>query len=163
SWSTMETAFREADLAPVARARIADQLAAQAQRSRALLGEAILAGDWQPFVDELRSLAARCAALGIKFASWYAVAGMFRQRLFRRSAVALLGQPLTILMPARLREAHAHGLARYLATREALVIGKTLEMPALRSDGTEIAIELSITTWTARGEISFAAIIRDIS
>jgi PAS domain S-box-containing protein len=85
------------------------------------------------------------------------------EALFGRSATELLGQPLTMLMPERFRDAHRAGLARYLATREGQVLGKTLEMPALRSDGTELAIELSIATWEARGEPSFAAIIRDIS
>jgi PAS domain S-box-containing protein len=232
----------------------ADELAAQLRRCQALLAEAITAADWQPYVDEVHALAARCAAFGAKFASWYTVAQAVRKHvipalveahaseplrltdaieaanacidysmaaiadpyletshlnqirvladadrrsledrfralagatpdaivtadhhgrityvnhateaLFGRSAVALLGQPLTVLMPVRLREAHAQGLARYLLTREARVLGKTLEMPALRSDGVEIAIELSIATWAARGETSFAAIIRDIS
>jgi PAS domain S-box-containing protein len=85
------------------------------------------------------------------------------EALFGRSATALLGKPLTILMPERYRDAHRDGLARYLATRQGRVLGKTLEMPALRADGTELAIELSIATWDARGEPSFAAIIRDIS
>jgi PAS domain S-box-containing protein len=85
------------------------------------------------------------------------------EALFGRSAPELLGHPLTMLMPERMQGAHRDGLARYIATREARVLGKTLEMPALRSDGTELAIELSIATWNARGEPSFAAIIRDIS
>jgi len=83
--------------------------------------------------------------------------------LFGRPAGELVGQPLTVLMPERLRDAHLRGVARYLATGEPHTIGKTLELPALRSDGTELAIEISITTWTVRGEASFAAIIRDIS
>ena len=85
------------------------------------------------------------------------------EALFGRSATELLGKPLTILMPERYRDAHRDGLARYTATRQGRVLGKTLEMPALRADGTELAIELSIATWDARGEPSFAAIIRDIS
>lgn len=83
--------------------------------------------------------------------------------LFGRSAVELVGQPLSVLMPERLREAHRAGLARFLATGEARIIGRTIELPAQRSDGTELAVEMSVASWTARGEISFAAIIRDIS
>jgi len=85
------------------------------------------------------------------------------EALFGRPAGELVGQPLTTLMPERLREPHRAGLARYLATRQARLLGKTLEMPALAAGGVEIAIEMSITTWDARGEPSFAAIIRDIS
>jgi PAS domain S-box-containing protein len=83
--------------------------------------------------------------------------------LFGRAAVDLVGQSLTILMPERMREAHRQGLARYLATGEARIFGRTVELPAERSDGTELAVEMSIATWTARGEVSFAAIVRDIS
>ena len=83
--------------------------------------------------------------------------------LFGRPAVDLVGQSLTVLMPDRLYEAHCDGLGRYLDTGEARLLGRTIEMPALRSDGTELTVEMSIATWTAGGEASFAAIMRDIS
>jgi len=83
--------------------------------------------------------------------------------LFGRAATELVGQPLTALMPERLRDAHRAGLARFLATGEGRILGRTVELPALRSDGTELEVEMSIGSWTSRGEISFAAIIRDIS
>ncbi|HEX3763348.1 MAG TPA: PAS domain S-box protein [Kofleriaceae bacterium] len=83
--------------------------------------------------------------------------------LFGRAAADLVGQPLTVLMPARLHEAHRAGLARFLATGEGRILGRTVELPALRSDGTELDVEMSIASWTSRGEPSFAAIIRDVS
>jgi PAS domain S-box-containing protein len=83
--------------------------------------------------------------------------------LFGRAATDLIGQPLTELMPERLRDAHLAGLARLLATGEARILGRTIEQPALRSDGTELEVEMSIASWSARGELSFAAIIRDVS
>jgi PAS domain S-box-containing protein len=85
------------------------------------------------------------------------------EALFGRSTHELVGEPLTTLMPERLRGQHRAGLARFLATREPRLIGRTIEMPALVAGGSEIAIEMSITTWDARGEPQFAAIIRDIS
>jgi PAS domain S-box-containing protein len=83
--------------------------------------------------------------------------------LFGYAAIDLVGQQLTALMPERLRDPHRGGLARFLATGEAHIIGKTIEVPALRADGVELAVEMSIASWSARGEIWFAAIIRDIS
>ena len=83
--------------------------------------------------------------------------------LFVRPVADLIDQPLATLMPERLREAHREGLARYLATGEGQILGRTVELPAQRSDGSELSVEMSIATWTARGEASFAAIIRDIS
>jgi PAS domain S-box-containing protein len=83
--------------------------------------------------------------------------------LFGRPAVDLVGEPLTSLMPERMRDAHRHGLGRYLATGDSQILGRTVELPALRSDGTELVAEMSIASWTVGGEVSFAAIIRDIS
>ncbi len=85
------------------------------------------------------------------------------ETLFGRGPAELVGQPLTVLMPDRLRTQYAARLARYLEEREPRSLDKTLELPALRSDGTEIAVEMSIATWEARSGPAFAAIVRDIS
>jgi PAS domain S-box-containing protein len=83
--------------------------------------------------------------------------------LFGWPPAELVGQPLTVLMPERMRDAHAAGMARYVATGEARMMGRVVEQPALRRDGSEIATEMSITTWSTGGELAFAAIIRDVT
>src|SRR6185295_3457154 len=50
-----------------------------------------------------------------------------------------------LIVPPAFRDRHRAGLARYLATGEAVLIGKLLEMTAVRSDGSEIPVELTIT------------------
>src|SRR5207247_9141439 len=57
----------------------------------------------------------------------------------------VLGRPLadTIIPPA-LRSAHASGLARYLASGEARVLGRRIELTGIRRDGTEFPVELAI-------------------
>lgn len=85
------------------------------------------------------------------------------ERSFGYSAAELLGNPLTLLMPERFQEAHRRGLARYLATGEARVVGRTVELSGRRKDGTEFPVELSLASWSRGGEPSFAAIIRDIT
>ena len=85
-------------------------------------------------------------------------------RLFGRDAGELLGAPLTSLMPERLRERHVRGFERFLATGESELVGHaTLELQALRADGTEIPIELSLGSWAADGERSVTGVIRDVS
>src|SRR5262245_5177860 len=79
--TAMETALRRAELPTISRVRVADELAAHARQCNALLGDAIVTGEWQPYVDEIRSFGARCAALGVKFASWNTATEAFRQRL----------------------------------------------------------------------------------
>ncbi len=86
------------------------------------------------------------------------------ERMFGWSAGEILGHRMSdLLIPMRYRRAHEEGLRRYRTTGETRVIGERLETYALRRDGTEIPIELSISAVrTARGEI-FSAFVRDIS
>jgi len=68
-----------------------------------------------------------------------------------------------VIIPPALRERHRRGLARYLATGEAHVLGKRLEMPAIRADGTEFPVELAITCIRFEGPPIFTGYIRDIT
>ena len=72
----------------------------------------------------------------------------------------LLGE---IIVPARYRQAHRDGLARLLATGDQVVLGRVLELSALRRDETEFPVELSITAGGEPGEPLFLGFIRDIS
>lgn len=85
------------------------------------------------------------------------------QRMFDYAANEVVGQPLAVLMPTRYRDAHVHGLQRFLGTGKAHVIGKTVELSAVRKDGSELPIELSLATWHSYGDTFFTAIIRDIT
>ena len=85
------------------------------------------------------------------------------ERIFGLTAEEVAGQPLTVLMPDRFHDAHRAGLARYVATREPRVIGKTVELAGRRKDGTEFPLELSLASWHEGTETAFTAIIRDIT
>ena len=68
------------------------------------------------------------------------------ERTFGYTKADAIGRVLTdLIIPPLLRDAHAAGLARYLATGEGQLIGKLIEMTAMRSDGSEIPVELAIT------------------
>jgi len=66
-------------------------------------------------------------------------------------------------MPERFREAHRQGMARFLATGEARVIGGTAELIGLKRDGTEFSLELSLASWKVEGDTFFTGIMRDIT
>ncbi len=85
------------------------------------------------------------------------------ERIFGYASDEVIGQALTVLMPERFQEGHRAGLARYLATREAHVIGKTVELAGRRKDGTEFPLELSLAAWNQGADVAFTAIIRDIT
>jgi PAS domain S-box-containing protein len=56
----------------------------------------------------------------------------------------LAGRRLTCIVPPRYREAHVTGYARHVHTGTAHVLGVDVELPALRRDGTEVAVRLRI-------------------
>lgn len=68
-----------------------------------------------------------------------------------------------LIVPPALRDRHREGLRRYLATGEKSVLGRQIEMPALRADGSEFPAELAITRVAAPGEPIFTGFIRDIT
>ncbi|MDQ3032495.1 MAG: PAS domain S-box protein [Myxococcota bacterium] len=68
-----------------------------------------------------------------------------------------------LIIPPSLRDAHRRGLARYLATGEAKVLSRRFEISAVRSDGSELSVELTIIRLPAEEPPAFTAFIRDIS
>jgi PAS domain S-box-containing protein len=67
------------------------------------------------------------------------------------------------IMPERFRSAHHRGFAHFKATGSGAVIGKSIEMPALRRDGSEFQVELSVATVKLRQKWVAIAVIRDIT
>ena len=75
-----------------------------------------------------------------------------------------VGQELAaLIVPPALRDAHRQGLTRFLATGEGSVLGKRIEILAMRVGGEEFPIELAITPVTVEGEVLFTACLRDIT
>jgi PAS domain S-box-containing protein len=68
-----------------------------------------------------------------------------------------------IIIPPSLRNKHRQGFARYLATGEARVLGRHIEMTAVRADGSEFPVELAITRIPLDGPPSFTGYLRDIT
>jgi PAS domain S-box-containing protein len=76
----------------------------------------------------------------------------------------VVGKQLTdVIIPPSLREKHRQGFARYLATGEARVLGKRLEMTAVRAGGSEFPVELAVTRIPLEGPPSFTGYLRDIT
>ncbi len=68
-----------------------------------------------------------------------------------------------LIIPPALRERHETALARYLATGEATVLGRRLELSALRRDGSEIPVELTVSRADVDGEPLFVGYLRDLT
>ena len=81
---------------------------------------------------------------------------------YRRDAV--VGRQLAdVIIPPALRERHRQGFARYLASGQSRVIGKRIEMTAVRADGSEFPVELAITRIPLDGPPSFTGYLGDIT
>jgi two-component system cell cycle sensor histidine kinase/response regulator CckA len=85
-------------------------------------------------------------------------------RVFGYAPAQLVGQPLTILMPERLRARHQAGLAQYLASGTKHIPWTGVQLPGLRKDGREIPVEISFGEFIdPHGRRVFSGFIRDNS
>lgn len=76
----------------------------------------------------------------------------------------VLGRQLAeIVIPESLRSAHHAGLERYHATRTGLVINSRVEVTAMRRDGSEFPVELTVIPLQLDGSEIFYAFLRDIT
>ena len=81
------------ELAVLVRASGTQHLIEQASHTRDLLGDAIADGDWDPYIDHIRSLGASYAELGIAFSHWYSVIRVFHHRLMPALVAAYAAEP----------------------------------------------------------------------
>ena len=86
------------------------------------------------------------------------------ERVFGFTRSEAVGKDLAeLIIPPRLRERHRQGLTHYLETGEAPLIGKLIEIEALRRDGSEILVALAISATKVNGSPIFTAYLRDIT
>jgi PAS domain S-box-containing protein len=85
-------------------------------------------------------------------------------KTFGCSREEVLGKHMAdVIIPPSLREMHRRGFARHLATGETTVLGRRLEMTAIRADGSEFPVELAITRIPLEDPPSFTGCLRDIT
>jgi PAS domain S-box-containing protein len=85
------------------------------------------------------------------------------ERMFGYAQQELIGQSVEILVPDRFRREHIDHRSAYSKRPVARAMGKGLELTAVRKDGSELPVEVSLTpVETANGTV-VASIIRDIT
>jgi phosphoserine phosphatase RsbU/P len=100
------------------------------------------------------------------------VAGVDNRIVYANAAVTdllgwalddLLGQPVAVIVPERLRAVHIAGFERYRRTAEGNIIGQPTRVPALTSTGEERLIELVLSPLEVGEEPQhIAATLRDV-
>ncbi|HVW83730.1 MAG TPA: response regulator, partial [Bryobacteraceae bacterium] len=81
---------------------------------------------------------------------------------YRRGEVFGHSMP-ELIIPPEFREAHYRGLAHYKETGEGPVLGKRVELVAMRADGSQFPVEVAITRISTDGPPVFTATLRDIT
>jgi len=85
------------------------------------------------------------------------------ERLFGYPQQDLLGQHLTMLMPARFRAVHEQALSRYMETGMRRMVWNSMELTGLHRDGRELSLEVAFGEVRENDDHTFTGIIRDIS
>lgn len=85
------------------------------------------------------------------------------ETMFGHAAKAALGQSLDLILPKSLAARHHAGFVRAIKGGATRLVGSSVELTAMRADGSEFPIELSLARWGQGHDSGFAALIRDIS
>ncbi|HEY8148204.1 MAG TPA: PAS domain S-box protein [Vicinamibacteria bacterium] len=84
--------------------------------------------------------------------------------LFGFATDEAIGRTLSeLIIPLRYRADHTRGLKAFLATGEGPVIGRRVELSALRRDGSEFPVELTVTVLKEGPTFYFNAFVADIT
>jgi PAS domain S-box-containing protein len=86
------------------------------------------------------------------------------ERTFGYSRDEVIGRPLPkLVIPPSLRQKHYEGMKHYLETGEGPILGRRIELTAMKADGSEFPVELAITRLAQEDPPLFTAYIRDLS
>ncbi len=86
------------------------------------------------------------------------------EKMFGWSKQEAIGQRLEMLIiPQRFRKLHNQGLDHYLRSGEGLILKKLLEQTAVRRDGSEFPVELSVSPLKLGDSFIFSGFIHDIT
>lgn len=152
-WMPDEEAFA------VATANLVSLVLEEAERKEAEVrqrqSEAGRRGVWESSLDSIVSMDQRGLIVDFNPAA---------EHMFGRSRADAVGRPLAeVMIPAALIRQHNEGFQRYLATGEARVLGRRIEVNAARADGTEFPVEMAIIIAGDPSNPLFIGTIRDIS
>ncbi|MEP7374433.1 MAG: PAS domain S-box protein [Chitinophagaceae bacterium] len=86
------------------------------------------------------------------------------EKLFGWKTEEVLGKSLSeIIIPPQFREAHRKGLERFLHTGESTILGKTVDLWAVKKDLSEVDVSLRISPLLLDQKHFFIGFIRDIT
>ena len=85
------------------------------------------------------------------------------ERVFGYDRVELIGQPIEMLLPERLRTRHTQHRATYVAEPHTRPMGVGLDLVARHRDGAEFPVEISLSPLQTEEGLLVTSVIRDIT
>jgi PAS domain S-box-containing protein len=85
------------------------------------------------------------------------------ERMFQRSSQELAGLAIEALLPERFRATHLLHREQYKQTPHVRPMGTVMELTALRGDGSEFPVEISLGPIPASDDLAVFAVIRDLT
>ncbi len=75
----------------------------------------------------------------------------------------LIGKNVSVIVPQRFLAAHRSGMSRVAGGTPSKLTGKIFESVAIRKDGVEVPVDLSLAIWRSDTGLKFSATMRDIT
>jgi PAS domain S-box-containing protein len=85
------------------------------------------------------------------------------EQMFGYTREELLGRPVEMLLPERVRDAHVHHRAAYHSAPRTRPMGGGLDLLGRRKDGSEIPVEISLSPLQTDGGLLVTSVIRDVT
>lgn len=85
------------------------------------------------------------------------------EKIFEYPVSKVINKKLSQIIPDQFEDSHNSGLERLIKGAKEKLIGKTIEITALKKDGAEFPVELSLSSWESDNQKYYTAIIRDIT
>jgi len=92
-----------------------------------------------------------------------ALANEEAERLFGYQAGEMVGQPIELLVPDRLRAKHVGDRSKFLSSPQTRHMGVSRALFALRKDGSEVPVEIALKSLETRGGNFVMAVVVDIT
>ncbi|MEN3792321.1 EAL domain-containing protein [Fulvimarina sp. MAC3] len=94
-----------------------------------------------------------------RIVTWNAAA----ERIFGHTKTEAMGRTLDLVVPISMRAVYEKAVRRVASGEPTRLVGTSIELTALRKDGSEFPIELTLSRWREAGRMQFGAIVRDIT